>query len=56
MIEMKLTAFISAACTLIEFIKNNDIDVQDPKYIVRLDPKNNRLEIGFPEDKWEITK
>ena len=27
----------------------------DPRYVVRMQPSSGRLEIGFPEDDWEIT-
>lgn len=49
--ELQLNEFVKKYPNLAKMLPR-DIDMSDANYIVKLDMKNGRAEIGYREDKW----
>ena len=54
-IQMPLSVFVEKFPDISNNIQiSNLFDISDSNYIVRLDPINFRIEIGYTEDAWLI--
>lgn len=51
--ELLLKEFVKKYPGLAKMLPEN-IDMSDTNYIVKLDMRNGRAEIGYKEDKWLI--